>query len=194
MKSRFSVIFLLALCIGLGVKAQDVAVKTNLLYDATLTVNAGVEVGLAPRWTFDLSGNWNSWSTSHKGKWKHWMLQPEARYWFCERFNGHFVGLHALGGQMNVGHIDFDPAWFGTGLPKLSSYRYQGHYLGGGLAYGYSWILGRHFNLEAEVGVGYVHLWYDTYECAGCGKQVEKDKDTHYIGPTKAAINLIYVF
>ncbi|MBR3801092.1 MAG: DUF3575 domain-containing protein, partial [Rikenellaceae bacterium] len=33
------------------VKGQDVAIKTNLLYDATRTVNAGIEVGLAPRWT-----------------------------------------------------------------------------------------------------------------------------------------------
>ena len=34
--------------------------------------------------------------------------------------------------------------------------------------------------------------WY--YECAGCGEQVEEDKTHHYFGPTKAAINLVYVF
>ena len=45
-----------ALCIfavtafgALGAKGQDAAVKTNLLYDAALTVNLGVEFGLAPR-------------------------------------------------------------------------------------------------------------------------------------------------
>ena len=37
-------------------KAQDVAIKTNILYDAAATVNFGVEVGLAPRWTLDISG------------------------------------------------------------------------------------------------------------------------------------------
>ncbi|WP_304476709.1 DUF3575 domain-containing protein, partial [uncultured Muribaculum sp.] len=31
--------------------------KTNLVYDALLTVNLGAEVQLAPRWSLDLSGN-----------------------------------------------------------------------------------------------------------------------------------------
>ena len=31
-------------------RAQKVAIKTNVLYDAFLNVNVGVEVGLAPRW------------------------------------------------------------------------------------------------------------------------------------------------
>ena len=47
-------------------KGQDVAIKTNLLYDATRTVNAGIEVGLAPRWTIDLSGNYNAWWANEK--------------------------------------------------------------------------------------------------------------------------------
>ncbi|MBQ8501762.1 MAG: DUF3575 domain-containing protein, partial [Bacteroides sp.] len=57
------------------VKAQDVAVKSNLLYDATATINAGVEFRLAPRWSFDLSGNYNAW-TLNDHRWKHWLLQP----------------------------------------------------------------------------------------------------------------------
>lgn len=32
-------------------KGQNVAVKTNLLSDALLNPNIGVEVGLAPKWT-----------------------------------------------------------------------------------------------------------------------------------------------
>ena len=79
-------IFMLLLCIGVSASAQKVAVKTNLLYDASATVNAGVEVGLAPQWTLDVSGNINAWDMSHGRKWKHWFLQPEARYRLCERF------------------------------------------------------------------------------------------------------------
>ena len=97
----------IALCTFTGAKAQNVAVKTNLLYDATLTVNAGIEFGLAPRWTLDVSGNYNSWNIKNR-KWKHWLAQPEFRYWFCDRFAGHFLGFHALGGQYNVANIDFD--------------------------------------------------------------------------------------
>lgn len=36
--------------------AQETAVKTNLLYDATTTMNLGVEFGLSPKWTLDVSG------------------------------------------------------------------------------------------------------------------------------------------
>ena len=84
-------------------KAQEIALKTNLVYDALLTVNLGAEAKIAPRWSVDLSGNFNAWTLDHGKKWKHWMVQPEARYWFCDAMAGHFVAAHALGGQYNVG-------------------------------------------------------------------------------------------
>lgn len=93
------------LLISVSLSAQKLTVKTNLLYDATATVNLGVEVGLAPKWTFDLSGNYNGWTFSNNRKWKHWLAQPELRYWFCERFNGHFLGFHLVGGIYNIGNI-----------------------------------------------------------------------------------------
>lgn len=40
-------------------KGQNVALKTNVLYDATATVNAGVEFSFAPKWTMDISANYN---------------------------------------------------------------------------------------------------------------------------------------
>ncbi len=65
---------------------------------------------------------------------------------------------------------------------------------GGGISYGYAFILGRSWNLELEVGVGYNYTLYDRFECAGCGRKVEEGQEHHYIGPTKAAINLVYLF
>ena len=134
-------------------EAQDINVKTNVLADAFLNVNAGVEIGLAPRWTLDVAGYYNGWTLSHDRKWKHWMVQPEARYWFCDRFVGHFVGLHALGGQYNIGGLKNSFSFLGTDFSKLSDRRYQGWMAGAGLAYGYSWMLGKRWNLEAEIGV-----------------------------------------
>ena len=65
MKLKFYIPLILGLLTSLGASAQnDVAIKTNVLYDLTATVNAGVEVGLAPRWTIDLSGNFNAWNLS----------------------------------------------------------------------------------------------------------------------------------
>ena len=102
-------------------KAQDVAVKTNLVDDALLDVNLGVEVGVAPKWTVELPVSFNAWNMSHGRRWKHWLAQPAVRYWFCDRFAGHFVGAQLHGGQYNIG--GFDGKWnlFGTDARKLKN-------------------------------------------------------------------------
>lgn len=197
-------LFMASLCST--ARGQDVALKTNVLYDAALTVNAGLEIGLAPRWSLDVSGNFNGWTLDSGKRWKHWMVQPEARYWFCDRFAGHFLGFHALGGQYNFGGFnpgvkflgwgrDDEGKYSGTDLTKLKDHRYQGWGVGAGIAYGYAWILGKHWNLEAEIGVGYIYTRFDKYECKECGKKLNDGELKHnYVGPTKAAINLVYVF
>ncbi len=133
--TRFKALLFLFLVLGsISAKGQDVAVKTNLLYDiAAFTANAGVEVGLAPRWTLDVSANYNGWTLSGDRRWKHWLVQPEARYWFCDRFAGHFIAGHALGGQYNVGGINPGISFLGTDFRKLADRRYQGWFVGAGL-------------------------------------------------------------
>lgn len=174
--------------------SQEVALKTNMIADGLLNVNAGAEFGLAPRWTLDLTGEFNGWKLSHARRWKHWYAMPEARYWFCEKFGGHFVGVHAMGGQYNIG--GFNGRWnmLGTDARKLADARYQGWYAGAGIAYGYAWMLSRHINLEAELGIGYAYTRYSSYPCAECGTKIDSDKPHNYFGPTKAAINFVYVF
>lgn len=172
----------------------QVAIKTNLLYDATLTANAGVEFVMAPRWSFDLSGNLNAW-TVNDHKWKHWMVQPEMRYWFCDAIVGHFLGFHLLGGQYNFGNLDFGGLnLLGSDLSMLKDQRYQGWYAGAGIAYGYSWVLNRHWNLEAELGIGWAYTRFDSYPCTECGSPISKNRPHNYVGPTKAAVNIVYVF
>ena len=194
MKKKMIITMLACLGVAYSVMAQKVAVKTNLLYDATTTINLGAEFGLAPKWTLDVSGNYNPWTFSNNKKWKHWLVQPEARYWFCNKMMGHFVGIHALGGQYNIGNINADFKFLGTDFSELKDHRYEGWMVGAGVAYGYAWALSKHWNLEAEIGLGYVYSRYDKYKCEKCGEKVESDKDHHYVGPTKAAVNLVYVF
>ena len=194
MKLKLCVALLMALFAGMFASAQKVALKTNLLYDATATVNAGIETGLAPRWTLDISGNFNDWTMSHNRKWKHWLVQPEARYWFCERFSGHFIGIHAHGGEYNFGNLKNGIKFLGSDFSKLTDNRYQGWYVGGGLSYGYAWILGKHWNLEAELGIGYIYTRFDKYPCAECGEKIEEDASHHYFGPTKLALSIVYLF
>lgn len=193
MKLKNFIPLLFGILCTMGVKAQDVAIKTNLLYDATATVNLGVEVGLAPKWTLDISGNLNAWDINENAKWRHILAQPEARYWFCDRFSRHFIGFHAIGSIYNVGGIKNNISFLGTDFSKLSEERYQGYGIGAGVAYGYAFILGKHWNLELEVGVGYTYLNYDRYQCTGCGRKVGSG-DHHYVGLTKATVNLVYLF
>lgn len=175
------------------VSAQQVSLKTNVLVDATATINLGAEVRVAPRWSVDLSGNFNAWNLGGQRHWKHWLVQPEARYWLCEATIGHFFALHGLGGKYNIGHISFARDIFGWDLRSLRDHRYQGWFVGAGLGYGYSWLINPHWSIEGEVAVGWIRTAYDVYECAGCGKRVDyRRKDV--IAPTKLAINVIYVF
>ena len=187
MKIRQIIAVLLMMAPAVFSQAQTVGLKTNLLSDAGLSPNLGLEFGLAPKWTLDLTGEVNFWDVdSHR--WRHWYVQPEARYWFCERFNGHFMGLHLLGGQYNVGGVKLP---FGI-YPSVEDYRYEGYYYGAGLAYGYQWVLGKHWSFEASLGLGYVRAHYDRYDCPRCGEWKGKG-DKNYLGVTKAAISLIYV-
>ena len=85
--------------------AQKVAVKNNVVYDVLATPNLGVELGLGRATTLDISGNYNPFEKNDGKMFKHWLVQPEFRYWLCERFNGHFFGVHLLGGEYNISKV-----------------------------------------------------------------------------------------
>ena len=153
-------IMLCLLLLPVAMSGQKVAVKTNILYDALLTPTLGVEAAMAPKWTFELNASLNAWAVDGH-RWKQWMAQPEVRYWFCQRFSGHFVGAHLIGGQYNFGNIDMPFKFLGTDFSVLKDRRYQGWMAGAGLAYGYSWILSRHWNFEAEIGIGWIYTRSD---------------------------------
>ncbi|MDE5874413.1 MAG: DUF3575 domain-containing protein, partial [Muribaculaceae bacterium] len=62
--SLIAILFAIAAFIPHGTAAQNVGIKTNLLYDALANINLGIEVKMAPRWTFDANGNFNDWTFS----------------------------------------------------------------------------------------------------------------------------------
>lgn len=185
----------------LSVLSQDtssrkVVLKTNLLYDLTSTINFGVEFALSEKWTLDISGNYNPWEFGCCREMKHWLIQPEARYWFDTKFNRHFVGVHLHGGQFNWGGML--PWGFRNGKMfgsvenrNILENRYQGWLLGAGLAYGYHWEWSERWSMEFTFGLGYAYLDYNKYPCASCGEKLKKG-NRHYFGPTKAGISLIY--
>lgn len=182
--------------------AQKAAIKTNLLGWATTSANIGAEFGVARKSTIQVFGTLNPWQFGDT-RFRFWNVEPEYRYWFCERFSGHFIGVHALGGEYNLQNVKVPL----TNLPDLRNENkgrhIEGWYVGGGLTYGYQWMLSKHWNLEASVGVGYAYSPYKYY--GRCDKLMDKDGNLltngenksgtcHYIGPTKLALSIMYVF
>ena len=186
---RFSLLVFCYVLLTFGAKAQKLGVKSNLLYDATSTVNLGAEIGLSKKMTLDVSGNFNPWTYSNNKKLKHWMVQPELRYWICEKFNGSFFGVHLMGGEFDVANVHMP---FGM-IPSLKDHRYEGWFTGMGLVYGYQWILGKHWNLEGAVGAGYDYVHFDKYRCGKCGPKIESGH-INYFGVTKFDLSLVYLF
>ncbi|MDE6295834.1 MAG: DUF3575 domain-containing protein [Muribaculaceae bacterium] len=178
--------------LALSANAQNVGIKTNLVSDALLSPNLGLQVGVAPKWTLNASAQFNLWSVKGE-KWRHWLVQPEARYWFCRKFQGHFIGLHAIGGQYNVGNIDWAFDFLGQHFSNLKDKRYEGWGAGAGIGYGYAWPVAKHWNIEAEIGIGWIYTRYDAYPCTVCGTKLDTNH-LNYFGPTKLAVNIEYLF
>lgn len=161
-----------------GYAQKGIGIKTNALYWLTTTPNVGVEFAFNHKFTGEVAGAYKPWTFTDDKKLRFWLVQPEARYWFCESFEGHFIGLHLHAAQ-----------FYGVFDDK----RYDGYLAGGGFTYGYDWILSPHWNLEAAIGVGYARLWYKQSPNIPCEKCYERKRD-NYIGPTKVAITITYLF
>jgi len=156
---------------------QDVSLRNNLLYDATGTLNAAVEVQVGDHISVGLNGGFKSWprylfwdkdnetNTSH---WRHLLVAPEARYYFDEVFKGTFLGVDLLYTHYNVGNVKFP---FGL-YPEIRDYRLQGDYYAAGLFAGYAWRLGPHWRIEALAGMHVGYADAQKYECAHCGAMV----------------------
>lgn len=169
--------------------AQKAAIKSNLLYwGAVASPNVGMEFALGKRTTLELGGGFNLWNLKDGKRFKHWLVQPELRYWMCEAFNGHFFGLHAHGAQFNVGGWDIP-------LGRLAAFkdtRYQGYLYGAGLSYGYHWILSPRWNFELSLGGGFARIHYEKFPCVHCGSKLAEGDHT-YFGVTRAAVSLVYL-
>ena len=199
MKTRRLITVLVAICAVCQLYAQSaalgdekgsvVALKTNLPYWGTATFNAGLEFRHARHWTLDIEACLNPFDGknddgSYDRTMKHFRAHPEIRYWFCEAFQGHFLGLHVPFIAYNFADLK---------VLDLEDERRQGWGTGVGVSYGYQWLLSKHWNVEATLGVGYLYLNYDRFPCANCGNKTE-DNTKHYFGPTQAAVSLIYLF
>ena len=179
--------------------AQKVAVKTNSLYWLTTTPNVGFEFALADRLTFEVAGGYNPWTFNKEDnvKAKHFLVSPEIRYWFCESFQGHFIGVNGNYTQFNVSGVYIPKVFFpaasdGNFIDNLLNYRSQGWAAGAGITYGYATPISRRWNIEFNLGLGFWYTEYDKFESRPCGLFQNNLGDLVF-GPTDLGISFIYM-
>lgn len=183
---RMLMIFAINMLIYINnVYAQEIAVKTNLLYWATTTPNISMEFKTSLKYTLNMAIGYNAWAFRNDMTLRHYLFQPELRYWPCKAFERHFFGIHALYGRYNVGRISF--------IDDLETRTYKGYMAGAGVSVGYHWAVGKRWGIEATLGLGYVHFRYNKYICQECA-ELEGRYKRNYYGPTKLGVSIIYLF
>lgn len=167
---------------------NHIAVKTNLLYGAVaLAANLSAEIGVGRKTTFELAygvNNWNKYNDDNRKK-IHWYVRPEFRYWTCNRFEGHFFGVHGFYWQYNVSQ-HYVPGMFER------DFQYEGNAFGLGLTYGYHLPISKNWGVEFSAGLGIAFMKYDKYECARCGDIIGNFNKT-YFGLTGLAVKIVYL-
>lgn len=160
--------------------AQIFAVKGNALAALTATLDIGVEVSVADKWTVEVSGYWNPIRTDHLST-RFQAVQAGGRYWFYESFVGHFVGAHLT-------YVGYD---LGS-----RTRRYDGRAFGLGVSYGYSWMLSTRWNVAVEAGVG-IYKTKDTRSDPTIADW-EDEYVYHYrrwtLAPSKLEVTFSYLF
>lgn len=179
--------------------AQKVAVKTNSLYWMTATPNIGFEFALADRWTFEVAGGYNPWTFDKEEniKAKHFLVTPEFRYWFCESFQGHFIGVNGNYTQFNASGIHVPAVFYKVAsndsfLADLQLARSEGWAAGAGITYGYAAPISRRWNIEFTIGLGWWYTAYDKFESRPCGL-FNESVSKHVFGPTDLGLSFIYM-
>lgn len=166
-------------------KQRFIAIKTNLLYDAALCANIGVEVELWPHWSLDVPVWYSPYDITKRWRIRLLATQPEVRYWLKDAGEGHYFGVHATVAGFNVS--------------LNGDYRYQdpNHAaFGAGIGYGYAFHLdkSRRWSMEAQIGAGYVGYEYIKYHNTGRnGAAVSRGKNAYW-GLTRAGFALAYKF
>ena len=165
-------------------KPFHMAVKTNLLYDAVVVPNLGLEFYLGRGWS--IAGNWMYTWLKDDNRYRYHRVYGgdlEVRRWLSygrKPLTGHHMGVYGL-------LLTYDLEWGGKGyLGDRWSY-------GGGISYGYSAPVGRRLNLDFTLGIGYLDGEYYEYVPQEGHYVWKATKKRRWFGPTKAEVSLVWL-
>ena len=161
------------------------ALRTNLLYDALLVPNLGVEWRVSENWGVKLDAGGSYWGDEHGKVQKLWFVNPELRYYMgnARRF---YVGV---GG--NYSKYNIYKGVLGGLISKDTGY--QGSMWNAGATVGYQLPLGRSLALDFNLGLGYNSASYDTFNVINETRVYkERDQSKNFFGPTQAGVSLVW--
>ena len=146
--------------------AQKLAFSSNALDLVNLgTINLQANYAVARHWTVTLGGRYNNWSFAGDGN----PFQNRsrggalgARYWLWYTYSGWWTAANLRYDEYNRGGL------FSNQQTE------EGSAIGGGLALGYSYMLGGRWNIDFGLGGWCGISDYTTYSCPRCGIVLDK--------------------
>lgn len=169
-------------------------IRTNMLYDAALVPNIGVDFYLGKN--FSVGGNWMYAWWSKDSVHRFWRLYGgdiNARWWFGpdarrKPLTGHHLGVYA---QMLTYDFEFGNKGYMGGLPGGSIWDRANW--GAGVEYGFSLPVARRINIDFSLGIGYLGGKALDYRVIDGHYVWQSTKKRHWFGPTKAEISLVWL-
>lgn len=164
--------------------AQELALKTNLLYDAATIPSFGMEVSLSKNYTVNVCTTYCPFTYNTDNKWRNWSIQPELRHWlFFTPFFDTYIGVSTIFGGFNLANLSF---------LNLEDKRVQGTFFGGGFTLGCHRILSPHWGIEGGIGLGYIHASYSRYLNYNCAYSEGRYSYSGFY-PVGLTLSLVYV-
>lgn len=160
-------------------KVNILNIKTNLLLPL---LNVGIDVPVGEKFTIGAEYYW-PWIKPEHNRWCSQMLAAflDGKYWYKKR---HGFGIYA-----GAGYYDF----------QNSTHGYQGEFIDAGADYTYSLPVGekKWMRIQFNLGIGYIFSTARHYYPSEDYEVLVKDptvkrKDTHFVGPTRAGISLVF--
>lgn len=159
-------------------QAQKFGIRSNMIGLATGSLNVEVSTAISDKITLHFPISFNPFTFDENKKIKHTAIQPGIRLWQWHSYSGLFYGIQAIAIVFNIG---------------IKEFRNYGSGVGGSLSVGYSKMLTKNLNIEAETGLGGGWIAYDKYQRQLCG-EFEGSWRGYKIGPTRVSISIMYIF
>lgn len=177
-KCLFSGILLFFLFSGFtsDLRAQRVALRTNLLEWGVASPNFGAEFPLGNNVSLECMASASPWHIKEDLYFRHIRFQPELKYWFQTLLSHHYIGVTAF------------YSYFDVGIGKKAFY---GDAFAAGLTYGYHWILSRRWNLELAAGVGMLKYRMARYTPGTTHPAPNESGWT--LAPVKLGVTFVYI-